>query len=187
MNREGIFFYIYCMKNKIILLFAGSFLFLACSENEVPHEVKNNDTTVVALDSTKSAIDTIVYDENPIEYNTYGEWHEYIANNFDSTSLAIIGYDSSYYDGYTICSFAQNFEKGISYSYGGCGEGGETEHITFPGYTKEQLYTLINTHFFIEDNTWNKDSTEYEADGAGCYYSIKIENDTASIHTYCGC
>jgi len=177
---------------KLILLFPLSLFLLSCEENSTNNAEKiSTETSVDSITIPEDDTLNIVLIEEEIEkassYNLYSDWHQYLVENFDtlSPSNRIIG--ESAHGGLDICHFEQQFEKGILFKYGGCGEGGANESITFPGFTKKEMFQIINTNFFTEDNTWNEDSTSYEADGAGCYYSIEERNDTLFVSTYCGC
>ena len=176
---------------KLILLIPISIFFLSCEQTqtskteEVKIEVQTDSIPELEIDSVDD-IEIVEY-QLPRDFSLYSDWYDYLLENYDTISASnkIIG--ESAHGGKDVCHFDQRFELGITFSYGGCGEGGASESIVFPGFTKEELYEIINSKFFTEDNTWNEDSTSYEADGAGCYYSIEERNDSLFVSTYCGC
>lgn len=86
-----------------------------------------------------------------------------------------------------ICHFVQIFQYGISYSKSECSEeGGAQEKIILPRIDDALIHEFVNTLFFDPWNTWTTDLT-YEADGAGCYYTIKQSEEHTIIDIYCGC
>lgn len=104
-------------------------------------------------------------------YGEIGEKTDLTAQDWDSTS---------------ICSFVQEFHSNVVYQMSECGESGISETIIFPKIETEKVKQFINALFSTEDNTWAT-PTSYEADGAGCYYSIIQEEEATKIEIYCGC
>ena len=106
---------------------------------------------------------------------------EYYGLDGEKTDLVFSEWDSTQY-----CSFVQKFHSEIVYQTAGCKEAGISETITFPKIETEKAREFINAMFSTEDNTWSSE-TSYDADGAGCYYTIIQEEAATKIEIWCGC
>lgn len=186
---------------KLILLIPVSIFIFSCEETKpaktekvkIEEEIIDpdviNDTVLLMELFPEGGLEEAEgnYEEDSRNIRLYSEWYDYLLENYDTISVSNKVIGESAYGGLDICLFEQRFEQGIWFEYSGCGEGGANQSLVFPGFTKKELYEIINSEFFTEDNTWNEDSTSYEADGAGCYYSIEERNDSLFVSTYCGC
>lgn len=87
-----------------------------------------------------------------------------------------------------VCSYTQQFEKGIVYTYNDCEIAGYEVNIQFglPDVTLDDLRKLSERLFCCPSNSWNADSTRYEpADGdAGCYVELS-ENSPYTLSYFC--
>lgn len=88
-----------------------------------------------------------------------------------------------------VCSWEQQFEKGIKYKYYDCHEAGFNVRITFQGYDIKEISKLVDTLFKTDENVWNDEMTSYKPkdNGAGCYYEIRQENGVVILEYDCGC
>ena len=128
---------------------------------------------------------------------TEGKYHNediytYLMLNYKPVSEKI---DIKYLDfpDYNMCSFAQNFEYGITYFTDSCIEaGGEIVRVTFPKIPKEELTAWIEKIYNNNEtikNYWSKDKLSYvpEGEGAGCHYKIIEGENKWTVEVYCGC
>ncbi|CAG5080987.1 hypothetical protein [Parvicella tangerina] len=116
---------------------------------------------------------------------TMTQGYQYLSAYYDSIAPkdSLEFYEQSQF----LCHFYQEFEHGISYWKSSCGEeGGAQERITFPKIDDNIAKDFVNTLFYDPWNTWTTD-LKYEADGAGCYYTIKQTTDKTIIDIWCGC
>ena len=159
---------------------------LISSEPQIQGEPSTKDTTV-QLDFALVHPDTValkkVWEGNE-NFHSKGYLYlsEYYAIAGNKDSVEYYG-DSEEY----ICQFYQEFEYGITYSKSNCSEeGGAEERITFPRLSNAEAHDFVNTLFNDPWNTWTTELT-YEADGAGCYYSIIQKEQQTIISIWCGC
>lgn len=98
-----------------------------------------------------------------------------------------------YQDGNEICAYKQLYKAGIVYSTTGCGEGGNGQDITFDFSSQRELYLVCLALLDDDYNVWSYDVSEKaikfepKDSGAGCYYSIYMNNGKLTIDNYCGC
>jgi len=125
--------------------------------------------------------------------NGFGVAYFYLIKNFDSISSKkeIKHFD---YEVTKICSFNQNFEKGINYSLEKCTEaGGISISITLPKTKRQSVEQWIEQIFKTDsmdiEHGWNKNKTKFEPTdgGAGCYFEIKETKTNTIIKSFCGC
>ncbi len=192
------------MKTFYLPLIVLSLFAVSCEEaenNEAPSEAAEEQPTVESIEPNEVETETIVasaefelvkpdtaalkttYPKGDISFSM---GYHYLTQAYSITSEK----DSVEYYGDSkefICHFYQTFEHGITYWKSNCSEeGGAQERITFPSLTNEQAKEFVNTLFYEPWNTWTTD-LKYEADGAGCYYTIIQEDDQTIIDIWCGC
>lgn len=111
--------------------------------------------------------------------------YTYLTSYYQATSEkdSIIYYDEESKD---LCAFYQTFDYGITYSKSSCEEVGFIEQIKFPKIDNKSAKAFVNKLFYDSWNTWTTD-LNYEADGAGCYYTINQEEHYTIIDIWCGC
>jgi hypothetical protein len=110
----------------------------------------------------------------------------YLKQNYTSTSEK----DSiNYYEWepYSICSFYQEFQGGITYKLWQCQEGGgRNEQIAFPKMTNKDAMEFVNKLFHNKRNAWISEF-QYVPDEPGCGYKIEHSFNQTKLIIYCGC
>lgn len=96
-----------------------------------------------------------------------------------------------------VYDWSQKFSDGIVFSESFGGEGGAVATLYTKCTNLEAVYSTLNAVVNFRrigaeyefDGEWNEEKTEYSADGAGCYYSIILDDVTGFyyIENYCGC
>ena len=117
---------------------------------------------------------------------SYDPIYAYLSTHLDSTSTTIV-LESDTTWGPTL--WQKYFEGGILYEEEYYPEAGSSSllktNCTDMDYLMSILFPLIES----EENTWNKDSTSYAPDGAGCGYDFTRDSihQTIDVSWYCGC
>ena len=164
------------MKNTLITL-----LFI------IPFFTFSQDFKIVEpnIDELKAEVKGTNYSDDVI--------YLFLTQNYDSIGKKreIIYYD---YPDYSICSFNQDFEKGINYSIEQCKEGGGASiSLVLPKTNRHSLVKWIEAIFKSSPmdipHGWNKDKSKFGPtdNGAGCYFEIKETNENTIVKNYCGC
>lgn len=90
--------------------------------------------------------------------------------------------------------FRQSFDFGIRYYSYKCDEaGGLTTELTLPKVEKADLKNWIEKIYDADltevPNEWYEDGITYGSIDreVGCYYEIRIENESWIVRAYCGC
>ncbi len=113
----------------------------------------------------------------------------YLENNFKKIGDKVIFDTYEACNGDCICSWEQQFGKGIKYKHDSCNENGFLVTITFQGYDTSEIIRLVDTLFKTKGNVWNKEKTKYEPkeDEPGCFYEIRQEKGVAILEYVCTC
>ncbi|MCB9195284.1 MAG: hypothetical protein H6598_03585 [Flavobacteriales bacterium] len=186
--------------NYLTLIVFCFVLLSSCSQDESQDadERKTNNSTTQNIDSINLSQNGITADFELIDPDTSlirkQVWEENYTESMGYTYLTtyyqtVSEKDSiEYYDveNMDICAFHQQFEFDISYSKSSCEEIGYIEQIKFPKIDSKTAKEFVNKLFYDSWNTWTTD-LKYEADGAGCYYTIIQEEDHTTIDIWCGC
>jgi hypothetical protein len=89
-----------------------------------------------------------------------------------------------------ICSWEQQFQHGITYTFNNCHENGFDIKITFQHHDSAEIIKLVNTLFKTDKNEWNSEMTIYGPKKEGaveCHFKISKENDVSVLQYYCAC
>ncbi|MCV9387296.1 hypothetical protein [Reichenbachiella ulvae] len=117
----------------------------------------------------------------------------YLTNTLDSVERKkeVIFYD---YPDYSICSFNQDFEYGINYSFEQCREaGGASIVMILPKTDRQSLVRFVEELYKIDrteiENEWNTEQTKFQPKdkGVGCYFQIIEQEKCTMLKNYCGC
>ena len=205
------------MKTLSIIL--GLIFLISCGSNSSQGEIKSSDTEVLAdtLIEPSRALNIVppatvndaclpypseefchlIAVDSAYQYELNTNYlYSYIVAHFDSLGGRVHEEMEDLYD-MGVYSWSQKFSDGIVYSEYFGGEGGSTATIYTKCTSKEGIYSTLNAlvNYEMPDaeykyaGEWNDEKTEYGPEGAGCYYSIILNDSTGFyyIENYCGC